>query len=382
MQRRSLMGLASAAMGSTWLSLMASATVAQDVSSGLTDPVSFAPFDPAAAPCSPSPGLARMLAFVRDNDRDFIDGIDFGLSTAAADRKLTYVSVNAENDPEKMVRLLREIQKTQTGAVVVAPVEPAKSAPILKELLGAGAYVGAIVPPPATTILNAPQYLTGKVLAEAAAAHIEDRLQGRANVVILTHDSMQFLSPRFAAMRDVFRDMPGVQVVADISPATVSEDGGHATMMTILLAEPQIDVVLGADTVVLGALAAMRETGNARPDQFFGGIDGEPAAVAELSDPESPYKTSISLASPIFGYVMGQQAADWIEGKSIPKAIDVLPIALTGMNLDRYRDDMAHPGQVYADPVRLAEYVSLYGNTCAEMKDDFVNFPWSSETIP
>ena len=66
-------------------------------------------------------------------------------------------------------------------------------------------------------------------------------------------------------------------------------------MQTILLAEPQIDVVLGADTVVLGALAAMRDAGRARADQFFGGIDGEPAAVAELALPDSPYKTRVSL---------------------------------------------------------------------------------------
>ena len=117
-------------------------------------------------------------------------------------------------------------------------------------------------------------------------------------------------------------------IVADISPVTVDNEGGFATMNTILLADPDIDVVLGADTVVLGALAAVRAAGKDRPDQFFGGIDGEPEAVAELRKTGSPYKTSISLASPVFGYAMGQHAADWLEGKSIPQAMDILPIAL------------------------------------------------------
>ena len=40
--------------------------------------------------------------------------------------------------------------------------------------------------------------------------------------------------------------------------------------------------VLGADTVVLGALSALRDAGKARPDQFLGGVDGEPEAVAEI----------------------------------------------------------------------------------------------------
>ena len=118
-------------------------------------------------------------------------------------------------------------------------------------------------------------------------------------------------------------------------------------MRTILLANPDVDVVLGADTVVLGALAALREAGKARPDQFLGGIDGEPAAVAEIRS-GGPYKASVSLASPIFGYAMGQHAADWLEGKSIPQAMDILPRALTWQNLDAYEADVADPGAVYA----------------------------------
>ena len=235
-----------------------------------------------------------------------------------------------------------------------------------------------MVPPPAISLLNAPQYLTGKVLGDEAAAYIKTRLKGKAKVVLLTHDQLQFLAPRFAAMRDSLKDIPGVTIVADISPLTVDEAGGAATMRTILLAEPDIDVVLGADTVVLGALAALRETGKARPDQFLGGIDGEPAAVAEIKS-GGPYKASVSLASPIFAYAMGQHAADWLEGKSIPQAMDILPRALTLQNIARYEADVADPGSVYKDPALRASYLKMYGNICFDSRENFVNFPWSSE---
>ena len=149
-------------------------------------------------------------------------------------------------------------------------------------------------------------------------------------------------------------------------------------MRTILLAEPDIDVVLGADTVVLGALAALRETGKARPDQFLGGIDGEPAAVAEIKS-GGPYKASVSLASPVFAYAMGQHAADWLEGKSIPQAMDILPSPLTAANIAQYEADLANPGRVYADPARRAAYLKMYGNICHDSRDQYLNFPWSSE---
>jgi ribose transport system substrate-binding protein len=137
-------------------------------------------------------------------------------------------------------------------------------------------------------------------------------------------------------------------------------------------------VVLGADTVVLGALSALREAGKARPDQFLGGIDGEPAAVAEIKS-GGPYKASVSLSSPIFSYAMGQHAADWLEGKSIPQAMDILPIALTLENIAGYEADTGDPAPVYRDPARRAVYLKMYGNICFDTRDNYINFPWSSE---
>ena len=167
-------------------------------------------------------------------------------------------------------------------------------------------------------------------------------------------------------------------IVADLSPQTVNKAGGNAAMRTILLAHPNVDVVLGADTVVLGAPEALRAAGKARPDQFLGGIDGEPEAVAEIKK-GGPYKASISLASPIFAYAMGQHAADWLEGKSVPQAMDILPSALSLANITQYEADVADPGAVYRDPARRAAYLRVYGNICYDTRNQYVNFPWSSE---
>jgi ribose transport system substrate-binding protein len=150
-------------------------------------------------------------------------------------------------------------------------------------------------------------------------------------------------------------------------------------MRTILLANPKIDVVLGGDAVVLGALEALRAAGKDRPDQFLGGIDGEAEAVAEIKKAVSPYKASISLSSPVFGYAMGQFSADWMEGKSIPQAMDILPIALTSSNIAQYEADLADPASVYSDPARRNAYLRMYGNICYDSWDQYVNFPWSSE---
>jgi len=346
---------------------------------GLTKPVILPSFDPTRQGCTGPRGLRRELVFVQDNDREFVQGIGHGLALAASERGLKYRVLRSSNDAALMIKQINGLHGDRMGAIVVAPIDPPSLSPSLKRLIGSGAYVGAIVPPPAITILNAPQYRTGAVLAEAAAAHIRTRLGGKAKVVLLTHDNLQFLAPRFTAMRDTLRQLPGVTIVADISPATVDKAGGYRTMKMILLAQPKVDVVLGADTVVLGALQALREAGKARSDQFLGGIDGESEAVAELKKAGSPYKASISLASPIFGYAMGRFASDWLDGKSVPQAIDSLPKALTIANIAQYERDVADPKAVYADPRRRNSYLSMYGNICFDSRDRYINFPWSSE---
>ena len=354
-------------------------SAAQSGPSGITMPKTLAPFDPAAPVCRPPPGLEKILAFSQDTRREFMQGVDQGLATAAKDRGLQYRLLVADSDAARQAEQVRSLVAAKAGAVVASAVDSVSLGPRLQEVIWSGGYVGTVVAPPATSLLNAPQYLTGKVLGDAASAYIKGTLGGKAKVVLLTQDSLEFLAPRFVALRDSLRDIPGASIVADISPNPVSKEGGFATMRTILLANPDVDVVLGADNVVLGALAALRATGKTRANQFLGGIDGEPEAVSEIKKGNSPYRVSISLASPVFGYAMGQHAADWLEGKSIPQATDILPSPLTAANIAQYEADLADPGRVYADPARRAAYLKMYGNICFDSRDQYLNFPWSSE---
>lgn len=374
---RALFGVAAALVAVAASIAPTAAQVAK--SDGVTTPFVLAPFQPDTAACTPPPGMRKALGFSQDNDRAFVEGIGHGLAAAAADRGLKYEARIADNDAARQQSDIEAFRAAGFGAVVTPPVDPAALAPVLQQFIADGGYVATIVPPPAVTILNAPQYLTGKVLAEAAADYIRGPLGGTANVVLLTQDSMQFLAPRFVAMRDVLAPMPGVRIIADISPKPVSEEGGYETMKLILEANPRVDVVLGADAVVLGALRALREAQRDSAEQFLGGIDGEREAVEEIAQGDGPYKASVALSSPVFGYALGTFAADWLEGKSVPQGLDVLPVALTRENLDSYEADQADPGAVYADPLRRETYLRMYGNICYDSRDRYLNFPWSSE---
>jgi ribose transport system substrate-binding protein len=361
------------------LTTFTSGADAQQGSSGITQRTVFPAFNPTAPACSSPQDRIKVLAFVQENEREFLQGVHVGLQMAAKDRGLEYRRAVADNDAVKAVEQIQEFLSEKVGALIATSPDPAALSPILQKFIWSGAFVGTIVPPPATLLLNAPQYATGRVLTNAAISHINTKLRGKATVVLLTQDTMEYLSPRFEAMRDGLNRIPGVTIVADIAAKPVTKEGGFAVMKKILVANSRIDVVLGADAVVLGALAALRAAGKDRPDQFLGGIDGEPEAVSEIKKSDSPFKTSVSLSSPVFGYAMGQFAADWLEGKSIPQAMDILPIALTSGNITQYEADLVNPAAVYNDLGRRNSYLKMYGNICYETRDRYVNFPWSSE---
>lgn len=350
----------------------------QDALRGLTTPKKFGSFNPYTASCTVPPGLRKVLVFAQDNRREFVQSAARGMALAAKQRGLAFEIALADNDPNAMVGHVRRALADRVGALIAAPINVATLAPAIREFIAQGGYVGSIVPPPATTILNAPQLATGKALGDAAATYIRTRLGGKARVVLLTHDTNQFLAQRFVAIRAALKEVPGARVIADISPKTVDKDGGQAIMRTILLAHSRIDVVLGADTVVLGALAALREARLARDDQFIGGIDGEPEAFAEMRT-GGPFKASVSLASPIFGYALAQHAADWLEGRSVPQGLDILPSLVSRETLSQFERDTADPAAVYHEQTRRDVYLRAYGGICYDSRGDFVDFGWSSE---
>ena len=119
--------------------------------SGITDPIALPPFDRAAAACKAPVDLDRRLIFFQDNDRQFIQGVRFGLEQAATTRGLNFSVELAGNDAAKMAAGVDAAVTTRVGALVAAPVDAIGLAPSLEKAINAGAYVGTVVPPPAVT---------------------------------------------------------------------------------------------------------------------------------------------------------------------------------------------------------------------------------------
>ena len=112
----------------------------------------------------------------------------------------------------------------------------------------------------------------------------------------------------------------GIEVVGDLTVADISTTSGFNTMMSALQTHHDIKVVLGGDTIVVGAYKALKESGKLTDDMFLSGVDGDKEAL-ELIKAGGAYKLSIAFAWTLMGYGLGQFGADWIEGKQVPRVI-------------------------------------------------------------
>ena len=266
----------------------------EEGSQGITKRTVFPAFDPTHPPARAPPGLAKVLAFVQENDREFLQGVDHGLSMAAKDRGLEYRRVLAHNDAEKMVEQIQAFRIAEGRRPRGHVIRSRLVRHGLQQVIWSGGFVGTIVPPPATLLLNAPQYATGKALTDAAIDLHQHQTwrQGQRGAVDPGHDAVPGAALRGHAGRA--RKLPGVTIVADISPQTVNKEGGFATMNTILHGQSRTSMSCWGRHRRARRPAALRAAGKARPDQFLGGIDGEPEAVAEIKKGNGPYKASIA----------------------------------------------------------------------------------------
>lgn len=350
----------------------------KDLGSGITTPKELEPFTPSDS-VGEKPDLPKSIAFAQSSSNGFEELMAVGLRAGAKDAGLKYQVANSDGDPQKHVQNMNQFLVQGVGSLVTNAVNPDAQKDVQLAAMGKGVMMNSVLVGPATSQLGAPLYAEGEALAKAAAEHIKSELGGKASVVILNQDSVEAVRPRFAAMRDVFKEMPSVKIVADIEPKTIDNQGGFQTMTTILQTTPKVDVVLGGDAVVVGALGALETAKKSRPDQFLAGADCDERALAEIIK-GGAYKACVGTEPAVFSYAWARYAGDWLEGKSVPQAISALAYTVNGPEeADQYRQDQREPARVFSDPSRLAKYLGLFGNISYETRDKYLAYSYNPE---
>src|SRR5690606_28997533 len=208
------------------------------------------------------------------------------------------------------------------------------------------------------------QYASGQAAAEAMVDYINTHLDGTASILMFNLDDREGIRPRYQAVRDVVAAAgDNINITVDQLGSPQTTEYGFEVMNTVLQSNPDVNVVIGEDAHVLGALAALRAAGIDHDERWLlVGIGGEQQALEEVADDTSPLKIDISFALPTIGVIPGRFAEDWLAGRAIPSVVTFNPIVLdSAETVDQFLADMTNPETLFDSP-KQDTYLTMLGN--------------------
>ena len=328
-----------------------------------TSAAALRPFESSGSAGS-STGLPERVAWASTADSEFFLALSAGMRAAAADRGVDYVTATSGNDPGLHAKQMAEFLRRGVGSLAMQPLNPDADTPVLQRAIDQGVCAQGIITGPSTLQVVAGQYQIGYDQGKAAADYVKANLGGEAQVLYFNLDTV---SPALRARhRGVLAGLAtggdGIKVVVDATVADISKSFGFHTMMSALQAHRDIKVVLGGDTIVVGAYHAFKKSGLLSDNLFLSGVDGDSDAL-RLIKQGGAYKLSIAFAWQLMGYGLGQFGADWIEGKEVPRVIVARGVSLDSPAAVRdFETASTDPASVFAERKKYETYLPLYGN--------------------
>ena len=324
------------------------------------------------------PDLPRSVAFmVPDSGIQYYADIGKAVEQGAKDAGVSYTIVSAAGDPVKNIDQINQELQKGVGCLIVQPIDTAAQADVLQTAIDAGIYVDFFVTPPANTQTMADQYDLGYQQGKAAVAWINENLDGKAVVANMSIDAIaEALIPRRLGTEAALAEGgPGIELI-DVPVLHATPDEGFTKASTLMQARPDINVWIGPDADILQVNAYL-ESVNLDPavDKIYlSGLNGDTANLDAVAAGDTFIRSSWGFNNSLLGYTMGRLCGDWLDGKTVPQAIQVggtqVTDAASVAALQTMIDDPA--GQYDLLRAGTQDGNKLWGSTSFENKDNYI----------
>jgi ribose transport system substrate-binding protein len=310
------------------------------------------------------PDLPARVAYANLGDAEIFSVWGDAMQSAAEARGLEYLTASADFDPATNVDQIHSFVNRGVAALLTPVLDAPSQRPAVLEAMEAGVAVFTVAFGPSTVQMLTDQYASGQAAAEAMVGYINTHLDGNANILMFNLDDREGIRPRYQAVRDVVAAAgDDINITVDQLGSPQTSEYGFEVMNTVLQSNPDVNVVIGEDAHVLGALAALQAAGTDHDERWLlVGIGGEQQALEEVADDTSPLKIDISFALPTIGVIPGRFAEDWLAGRAIPTVVAFNPIVLdSAETVDQFLTDMANPETLFDSP-KQDTYLTMLGN--------------------
>lgn len=232
-----------------------------------------------------------------------------------------FIPGNTNNNQALEADLINTYCDQKLAGLAISPLSEVTSLASLKQAHDAGIVVGL-----SNTsyegdffagCFSSDNYEVGKSTGKAAAAYINEKLGGKANIAIVEYKSLlvEQSTARSTGFLDQLKDMPGVVLVEDQDAWL--QDKAITVVTDILTAHPEINLVYAAnDGGTIGSVMAVQNSGKAGKVVVFG-TDASEQMVGLLKDKNNILQAVTGQDPYSIGVQTMTAVIDAIEGKDV-----------------------------------------------------------------
>jgi ribose transport system substrate-binding protein len=348
--------------------------------SATAEPTALSPYNPDMAGGT-APSLPKRLGFPNPYSAPLFLAVSQYLQQACDDRGIELLTAISNGDPETEVQQTSGFFQRGIGALFETPVNVQATNQQMLEAINLGALSVGVQRPDCHLQGSVNQYEIGYNQGSAAVQWIKTHLGGKAEVAYFNEDNSEPIIPRHHGVLAALKvGGPGITVVSDITAPQTTEGGANA-MSTVLQAHPGVNVVMGDTGVMDGVFAAFQALGKANDPGIYlssaGGTNFDLERIAE----GTIFRATSAEPWNAWAYAIGQFAADWLDGKSIPRGFSALGgsegMLTTPQAARQFLLYMSNPRSLWGNKTALAKYVSFYGNISYSTRANWWRETWT-----
>ena len=211
------------------------------------------------------------------------------------------VVVDAGYDVAKQVSDFENFGNQGVDCVIACPIDSNALLPVSEQLQEQGIIVisFAQIIDNANAIFTLDEYTYGTIIGTNAATWINEHLDGKAQVLIISQDNVEAVVARGDGIQDTIEELcPEAEIVA--RQAGDNPTTGMEITENIMQQYPDVRVNTGNnDSGPLGAYEAimgMNLDEEAMADFYIGGGDATPEAIAKMQEEGSIYRATVDIA--------------------------------------------------------------------------------------
>ncbi len=211
------------------------------------------------------------------------------------------IPVDAGYDVAKQVSDFENFGNQGVNCVIACPIDSNALVPVVDKLKEKGIIVisFAQIIENANAIFTLDEYTYGVSIGTNAAKWINEKLDGKAEVLIISQDNVEAVVARGNGIQETIEKLcPNAKIVA--RQAGDNPTKGMEITENIMQQYPDVRVITGNnDSGPLGAYEAILGLGLSKEelDKFYiGGGDATPEAIAKMKEENSIYRATVDLS--------------------------------------------------------------------------------------